>query len=384
MASVLDSCRRIETRVSSWSGSSSTSDAGVVRDSSHDVEPAWSAPRDPGTFGHRSPRRDRARFSKGLDLRPDRLVRVSDPGDVRVHVERRGETTSALIGDDDSELARDELGREVIGVGADAKGDPPRRGERGKDRPQVGDEAIVAGRELVELPAARDVLVLEALRFPFARRAERSFDDLFVDGGELLPRAGEEAGDHREAVRDAESPGRREREGTRLSREPIATLRARALSRNRPERIGEMLLQERDLGLDGELDVRERRCRAPVRRDTGQNPGASLLIHEAAGAIDGIDQDPEGGVVRRSVVRNDRVLSPSAMRRTGFRKRESPEEVEDRRLAHAVDGVDRVALVVLHDSSTSLRDRNSRALRRRNPESSRGAVESARAARRPS
>src|SRR5690606_40452269 len=76
----------------------------------------------------------------------------------------------------------------------------------------IGDEPIVPDRELVELPAARRVLILETVRLTRPRRSRYREDERVVDRGQHVPSAREEAADRSKPVLDASGARRRERE----------------------------------------------------------------------------------------------------------------------------------------------------------------------------
>ena len=85
--------------------------------------------------------------------RRERRVRVADPRHRRRGVERHVERRAARIGDDAARLLEQHRGADVVGVARERVGVD--------ERAQVGDEAVAAGDQLVELPARRDVLVVE-------------------------------------------------------------------------------------------------------------------------------------------------------------------------------------------------------------------------------
>ena len=64
-----------------------------------------------------------------------------------------------------------------------------------------------------------------------------------------------------------------------------------------------MLLEERDLGLHGEDDVRQARLGAAIRRNAREHPGAALLVHQAARAVEWIDEQPPATVTLTRAVR---------------------------------------------------------------------------------
>ena len=74
---------------------------------------------------------------------------------------------------------------------------------RPEQRPQIGNEPIVPGDQLVQLTAGRGVLILEAVRLSGRVRTQRAVDDRLVDRSKLVAGSGKEARDRGEAVRDA-------------------------------------------------------------------------------------------------------------------------------------------------------------------------------------
>src|SRR5262247_3819961 len=64
----------------------------------------------------------------------------------------------------------------------------------------------------------------------------------------------------------------------------------------RPELIGEMLFEQGDLRLRGEHDVGESSRGSAIRRHAGQHPGAALLIHEAARAVEGVHENAPAAI----------------------------------------------------------------------------------------
>src|SRR5687768_14334230 len=127
-----------------------------------------------------------------LDLSADVRVGVPGPCDFSVDVQRCIESSTAGAGDDDAALLRNQRAADVVGVACQRRWEAARGEQRAQQRSKVGDEAIVSGHQLVELASGRGVLVLEAVRLPRWVRSQRGADDVFVDRGELVARAGEE------------------------------------------------------------------------------------------------------------------------------------------------------------------------------------------------
>src|SRR5918912_4616540 len=103
------------------------------------------------------------RAQQRLDLCLYPRVRVADPGHVRLDRQRRAQLPAFNVRDDDARLARDQLRAEVVRVAADAERAPALPQQLLHQRPQVGREAVVPRHQLVELPAARRVLVFKTV-----------------------------------------------------------------------------------------------------------------------------------------------------------------------------------------------------------------------------
>ena len=158
-----------------------------------------------------------------------------------------------LIGHHHAQLAGDELGAEIVWMTAERRtvGSPAPL----EQRAQIGNEAIVARHQLVELPAARDVLIFEQLRLSRLRRPQNRLDDLVVNRGQLGADTGEEPRDHREAVRDRGRRRRPERQRRAGAGEPVDARRGRPLPSNRPHLVTQMLLHQGDFGLHRQFDI---------------------------------------------------------------------------------------------------------------------------------
>ena len=83
--------------------------------------------------------------------------------------------------------------------------------------------------------------------------------------------------------------------GTRLARQPVEALRLRAFAPQRPQLIRQVLLHQRNLRLHRQHDVPQRRGRPAIGRHAGEHPRAALLVHQAARAVDRVDDDPPVG-----------------------------------------------------------------------------------------
>ena len=81
--------------------------------------------------------------------------------------------------------------------------------------------------------------------------------------------------------------------GRRVAGGAIEAFAVGAAARDRPHRVAQVLLHERDLGLHGDRDVGQRLASVAVGRDAGQHPRRALLHHQAARAVDRVDDDDD-------------------------------------------------------------------------------------------
>ena len=128
------------------------------------------------------------------------------------------------------------------------------------------------------------------------------------------------------------------------------------MTAERPHLVAQVLLEERDLGLHGEHDVAQRSLRFTMRRDPCENPSAALLVHEAARAVDRIDDHAPAAILLAGAGGEE-----EAPRRQPFRNqperfvvRDISQALDERRLAHTIDGVDGVDAVVGRNGSQRL------------------------------
>ena len=203
------------------------------------------------------PRARSASCSSGSICARMRRVRVPHPRDVGVDAQWRIERLPVRVGDDHAALLRDQRRADVIRVTASAARQPAAREHRTQQRPQIGDEAVVAGRQLVELPTGRGVLILEALRLAGRVWAERAAHDRLVDAPPARRARREKARHRRVTVRDASAPRRPSGGSAPVPRQAVVAMRPHAFAPHRPQLIRQVLLHERDLRL-------HRRARHPA------------------------------------------------------------------------------------------------------------------------
>src|SRR6185295_18605994 len=132
-------------------------------------------------------------------------VRIADPAYIRGHVEWRAERHALLVGHQNAELTRNQLRAEIVRVAAERG---PAATTTFEERSQISDETIVARHQLVELAAARDVLVLEQLCLARHWRSHHRFHHFIVDTREFGSIARKETRTNGKAVSQGRS-GRR-------------------------------------------------------------------------------------------------------------------------------------------------------------------------------
>src|SRR5213594_3054689 len=161
----------------------------------------------------------------------------------------------------------------------------------------------------------------------------------------FFPGAREESHDGRETVRDGVRPRGSERDRLPRAGKAIEPPRLDPPPAECPELIRKMLLDQRNLGLHGEHDVTQARLGTAVRRDSGENPGAALLIHQSARAVDRVDQQPPAAILLPRPARQDEDVAGESFGHQTQRLRASElgEALHEGFLGHPVDGVDRVA-----------------------------------------
>lgn len=221
-------------------------------------------------------------------------VGVADPGDGGGGVEGGVEGLAAGVGDEDAGLFGDEECGDVVGVA----GEPPRgckartAVEFGAD---VGVEAVLSGGEVEELACGADVLVVEDGGEGGVGVSGVGEDVVHhfagVDFG-----GGEEVGDHGEAVGEVVGGGGPEGEWLGGAGAEIEAVCGGGLAFDGPGDVGEGHFGGGEFGHDGGEAVSEAGVRAEVGCDGGEGPGGAFVVHEAAGAVDGVDDEADVGV----------------------------------------------------------------------------------------
>ena len=279
------------------------------------------------------------------DARRERLVRVADPGDRRLDVERGVDGPAVGRRHAYARFLGDERRAHVVGMAGEARRLSPLGEDSIEERAEIGVETVVPGDELVQLPARADVLILEAGGTTGRQRTEQRAHELLVERRDGVASAREEARQHGEPVLDARRARRRELERVTLAAKHVGAQRLHAATADGPELVREVLLHERDLGLHGEHEIGQARVRN-VGRDAGEDPRAALLVHEPTRAVDRIDDEDVARLALVAAARQDHppALEPlgdehDAAQPAGF----TLELRDEHFFAHAVDGVDRVA-----------------------------------------
>src|SRR5215470_19724700 len=137
-----------------------------------------------------------------LDFVSNPSVRIACPGYVGFQIQRRAQGIAARVSDDDAHLSRDHFGAKIIRMAAYPKCQPASVQQRFHKRAQVGNETVVPGHKLIELSAARQVLVFEAMRFAWQDLAKRSARYFFVDRGKFVTGPREEPGHRGKSMPD--------------------------------------------------------------------------------------------------------------------------------------------------------------------------------------
>ena len=134
---------------------------------------------------------------------------------------------------------------------------PARCARRSNSGREVGDEPIVSRHQLVELAAARDVLVLEQLRLARGRRPEQRRRR---SRRRCAASSARTPGKKRAMVANPCAMRRRAEDGPGAAAacSPVSRFTRvadRALPPHGPQLVAQVLLDERDLGLHRQLDV---------------------------------------------------------------------------------------------------------------------------------
>src|SRR5215218_9618190 len=134
-------------------------------------------------------------------------------------------------------------------------------------------------------------------------------------------------------------------------REAIDSPRLDALASHGPQLIAQMLFDERNLRLHREDDVAQPGLRAAIRRETGEDPRRSLLVHQAARPVDRIDEQTPPAVALCGAARQHESTRRQSLgyQHERLLKRELLEPGDERLFAHPVYGVDGIADAVVGD-----------------------------------
>src|SRR5690242_20785137 len=88
-----------------------------------------------------------------------------------------------------------------------------------------------------------------------------------------------------------------------LASEAVVALSIETFPADGPERIGEMLLDQRNLRLHRQLDIAQAGLWAAIGRDASEDPRAPLLEHQAARAVNRVHQDAHLSLIRADTLR---------------------------------------------------------------------------------
>src|SRR4051794_25328183 len=234
-----------------------------------------------------------------------------------------------------------------------AGGDATLSGETLDEWTEVGDEAVLTDGEVVELAARADVLVFEQTDFAVLA-FENAIAEIFIEGSENIAGSREEPADGRKAVAQGGRSRSFQSERRGFLGEPIVSDRLSTIAAHRPELITKMLLHERDFRLDGGFDVAESHQVAAVWGDASEDEAGAFLEHEAAGAVDWVDNDLPAGVELSCQGRQDHAPVGQALadKDDGLMSGDfAREPVDEGRLADSINGVDNVASAVVGNAA---------------------------------
>jgi hypothetical protein len=228
-----------------------------------------------------------------------------------------------------------------------------------EDRAEVGDEAVVADDQFVELSAGGDVLVFEDGGAGDVERADELLDEFFhhLSGKDF--RAGEEVGNGGKTMIDCPCLGRGNHKRLLGVVAEVDAFRFGALTLDRPEHVGEAHLARRQLAHDRDFDIAQPRVATLVRRDARERPRGTLVVHDPARAIDRIDDDADLRILLLRALRKNLDALFTAVLFIDFDPfrdeherrllRPVATELFEQRLDVGIDLVNRVGDAVAHD-----------------------------------
>jgi hypothetical protein len=137
-----------------------------------------------------------------------------------------------------------------------------------------------------------------------------------------------------------------------LAGDAIEAFAVGAAARDRPQRVAQVLFHQWDLGLHGERDVGQRLASVSVGGDSGQHPRRALLHHQAARAVDRVDNDDDLDVLLARA--GGQHAAPVLAEPFGHEQARPPlcellEAREQHRLRQAIDGEHSIARIIAHD-----------------------------------
>src|SRR5262249_50060670 len=122
---------------------------------------------------------------------------------------------------------------------------------------------------------------------------------------------------------------------------------------NSPDLIAQVLLDERNFSLHRNFNIGERSGMTAVGCDTGKNPPWALLVHEAASAIDRVDNNPPPRIALFRAIRqhNAPVRQTFADQNDRLSRRDFLREpFNERRLADLVDRIDHITRTIMRNA----------------------------------
>src|SRR5829696_2221163 len=136
-----------------------------------------------------------------------------------------------------------------------------------------------------------------------------------------------------------------------LAGQTVKSFRVCAFASERPENVRKVLLDERYLSLHREFYIIQRCAGPKIRRDAGEYPAASFLVHQTTRAVDGVHDDSPHNIRLSSSARQNNLtifqtLGDKQHRRN--RRHLTLEEFNEHFFADTIECEDRVAFLLAY------------------------------------
>lgn len=216
----------------------------------------------------------------------DGLVGVADPCDGGGGVEGCLERLAGKgIFEEDACFLGEETGGEVVGMGSEA-GRQTQFAEG--ERAQIGDEAIMADQEFIELAPGGEVLVVKDQRGAAGAVGINTVPKFFLEVAEDCEPIGEKAGNGSESVATIGGAAGTEPKRLAGSGTDIECFGVQALSANGAQLVATPLAGSGELRHGGDGDVVQTGMGTFLGGEAGEGPCGALVEHEIPRTIDRI------------------------------------------------------------------------------------------------